>query len=233
MAEPNQWKIQHFANVGTGERFVRETLELFDVLNGSLIVEPQRQAAKDAIGAILTDGLVPTFLELKGIRETRQQELPLADRFQQYEDFARKLWKSYKDLMQRAAATMGFDIGFLFQKESKFEEGLKTFRQENPAAPAGLETYLREVRRLWQNDLAQFRNGFLEHQEGSRQDHRKFYDPDFVEELFAAVPRVIGDVLVMLMNLKMPSRVQVVEHRDEIHGPGWPNRFRFHIEGFS
>jgi hypothetical protein len=233
MLPPNKWSVRKLADVGMDDVFVRETVELFDLLKGTLIEGEQRQQATDAIGNLLSDGLIPTFMELRAIRESRGKDLPLIEHFQLYEDFARKLWKAYKDLTQRAAAVMGFDIGFLFQKEKKFEEGLQAFRVSNPGAPANLEDYLREVRKLWQNDLAQFRNGFLEHQEGSRQDHMKFYDPNFVEGLFAAAARIIADILVMLMNMRLPPRCHIVEHDDKIHGPGWPNRFRFAIEGFA
>lgn len=220
-----------FADVGTDQRFVRENLELVDLLGGTLILGKQREEASEAITAVLTDGLIPAFLELRAIQESQTNDLPLVNKFQQYEDFARKLWKAYKDLTQRAASAMGFDIGFLFQKETKFEEGLKVFRAAFPAAPPSLEGYFREVRDLWQNDLARFRNEFLEHQKGSRQEHLKFYDPNYVNSLFDAVPRIIGDVLVLLMNLRMPPRCHIVEHDDKIDGPGWPNRFRFVIEG--
>lgn len=82
---------------------------------------------------ILMDGLVPAFMELRAIRAPETAKLPLAERFQPYEDFARKLWKAYKDLTQRAAEAMGFDIGFLYQKDTKFDEGLSKFRSDWPA----------------------------------------------------------------------------------------------------
>jgi hypothetical protein len=170
-------------------------------------------------------------MELRTIRESQGKDLPLVERLQLYEDFARKLWKAYKDLTQRAASAMSFDIGFLFQKGSKFEEGLKAFRVAYPAVSPNLEEYLREVRQLWQNDLAEFRNEFLEHQQGDRKDYLKFYDLNYVQGLFDAVTRIIVEMLVMLMSLRLPPRVHIVLHDDKIHGPGWPNRFRWEIEG--
>jgi hypothetical protein len=229
MTHPKDWKVQKLADVGTGEPFVRQISELFDILGGTRIFDPQRKAVNDSIGAILIDGLIPTFLELRAIRESQGKDLPIVDRLQLHEDFARKLWKAYKDLTQRAATAMGFDIGFLFQKDTKFLEGLKAFQAEHPEAAPNLEQYLRDTRRLWQNDLAQFRNGFLEHQEGSRRDHEKFYELNYLESLFPAVVRTIVDVLVMLMSFRLPPLVRIVEHDDAIHGPGWPNRFRVSV----
>jgi hypothetical protein len=232
VTHPKDWKMAKLADVGTDEAFVRENLELITILNGTLIEGKQREEVKGAIGTIQIDGLIPTFLELRGIRESRGKDLPLVDKFQLYEDFSRKLWKAYKDLTQRAAKAMGFDVGFIWQEEPKFEEGLKRFRVEWPALPTEFEKFLRDTRSEWQNELSKFRNGFLEHQEGNRKDFAKFYDAQFVEKLFSDGWGMIVDLLVILMSLRLPPRVHIVLHDDKIHGPGWPNRYRWEIEGF-
>jgi|SRR5271155_803634 hypothetical protein len=228
---PSQWTPVKFADVGTSEEFVRRMIEMFDLLGGTLIADKQKEKVRDAIGDILNEGLIPTFLELRNIRSSIGVNLPLVDRLQLYEDFARKIWKSYKDLMQRAAVAMGFEIGFIFQKEQQFEVGLKTFRAGNPALVDTFEEYLRATRKNWQNDLGRFRNGFLEHKEGERKDFAQFYDPALAEELFNVVCRTVVDILVCLMNLRLRPGIHIVEHDPNIHGAGWPNRFRWVIDG--
>ena len=226
---PSNWKVEKFADVGASEPFVNQFLELFDILGATLIRKAEKERVENAIGTVLTDGLMPTFLELRSIRASVGKDLPLVDRYQLYEDFARKLWKSYKDLMQRAAKEMGFDIGFLFQKDGKFEAGLKRFRAEYANAPESLEDYLREVRRLWQNDLSKFRNEFLEHREGDRSEHLKFYDARFAESLFKAVWTTIIEILVMLMSLRLPPGIFVVDPGPDNKMPGSPKRFGWEI----
>jgi hypothetical protein len=227
---PNKWKVVPFANVGTDEEFVRRMLEMFQLLGGTPIPDKQKEIAKDAIADILSEGLIPTFLELRNIRSSVGADLPLINKLQLYEDFARKLWKSYKDLTQRATAAMGFDIGFLFQDEKKFEAGLKNFRAENPSVLVTFEYYLRETRKRWQNDLGKFRNTFLEHKLGDRNDFRRFYEPATAEELFSVVSRTIVDILVCMMNLRMWPGMRIVEYDPNVHGPGWPNRFKWEID---
>jgi hypothetical protein len=156
--------------------------------------------------------------------------LPVVDGFQLYEDFARKIWKSYKELMQHAAKEIGFGVGFLFQNDAKFEQGLKDFRQGNPLASPQLETYLRETRRLWQNDLADFRNNILEHVSDDRSQYGRFYRPEFAEKLFDAVWKTIIEILVMLLSLKLPKGVYVIEQDPADPSPKWPKRFMWHIE---
>ena len=232
MTHPKDWKSVKFANVGTDEAFVREMLELITILEGSLIGGAQRERAKSAIMTIMNDGLIPACLELRTIRAPETASLPMAERLQPYEDFARKLWKAYKDLTQRAAKEMGFDIGFLYQNDKEFEKGLTKFMADWPALQPGVEDFLRQTRAEWQNDFSGFRNGFVEHQEGERMDFKKFYDNAVVEKLFESVWGTIVDLLVVVMSLKLPPRVHVVVNDPAIHGP-WPNRFRWVFEGFE
>jgi hypothetical protein len=230
MSKPKDWKPVHFANVGTDEAFIREMLEVMEILKGTMIEGQRREESTNAIATIMADGLIPTFMEVRSIRESQNQDLPLVEKLQLYEDFARKLWKAYKDLTQRGAKAMGFEIGFLYQEEKGFEDGLKKFRAEWPGLDAGFEKFMRDNRSEWQIELRAFRNGFLEHQQGSREDFRKFYDASFVEGLFNMVWGTIVDLLVILMSLKLPPRAQIVVNDEKVHGP-WPNRFRWVIEG--
>jgi hypothetical protein len=230
MSHPKDWKPVHFADVGTDEVFIREMLEMINILDGTLIEGQRREEAKHAMVTIMADGLIPTFMELRSIRESQIKKLPLVEKLQLHEDFARKLWKSYKDLTQRAAKTMGFEIGFLYQEERGFDAGLKQFQVDWPGLATGFEKFVRDTRTEWQMDLRAFRNGFLEHQQGSRTDFRKFYDVDFVEKLFSNTWGTIIDVLVILMGLKLPPRVHIVMNDPTIHGRS-PNRFRWVIEG--
>lgn len=232
MSHPRDWKVAPFANVGMDEPFVKEMLEVIEILQGTLIDGEQREKAKNAIATIMMDGLIPTVMELRAIRAPETSNLPLAERYQPYEDFARKLWKAYKDLTQRAATEMGFKIGFLYQNDAKFEEGLREFRAEWPGLQPGFENFMRQTRSEWQNEFSKFRNGFVEHQEGERMEFRKFYESALVEQLFESAWGTIVDLLVILMSLKLPPRVHIVLNDEKIHGP-WPNRFRWVIEGFG
>jgi hypothetical protein len=232
VSHPKDWKVAHFANVGTDEAFIREMLEVVEILKGTMIEGEQREESTGAIVTIMNDGLIPAVMELRTIRAPETKSLPVAARLQPYEDFARKLWKSYKDLTQRAARVMGFDIGFLYQNDKDFEKGLKTFLTDWQGLPAGFEGFVRQTRSEWQNEFSKFRNGFVEHQEGERKDFVKFYDNAVVEKLFESAWGTIVDLLVILMSLKLPPRTHIVVNDPKVHGP-WPNRFRWVIEGLG
>ena len=105
------------------------------LVDAGTIFDPQRSEVKAAIVSILMDGLMPAFLDLQRIRASIGHDVPVTDRMQPYEDLARKLWKAYKGLTQNAARLMDFDIGFLFENEKRFGQGLKRLREENYRTP--------------------------------------------------------------------------------------------------
>ena len=49
------------------------------------------------------------------------------NKVKRFDDMCKSLWSAYKDRMQTAARVMAYDIGFLFQENSSFEEGCKAF----------------------------------------------------------------------------------------------------------
>src|SRR5437660_10221958 len=105
---PSQWKVVHFANIGTSELFVHRFLELPKLLNASEIYDPQRSKCRDAVMDVLLDGFLPAFEHLRTIRANASQPPPELNRKQVYEDFMRTLWHAYKDLLPKAARELGF-----------------------------------------------------------------------------------------------------------------------------
>jgi hypothetical protein len=230
--EPNKWKVEKVADVGASEPFVQGMLDLHPIVDAGVMSEGQHQQVKEAITSILMDGLMPAFLELQQVRASEGQNMPLMDRQQPYEDLARKLWKTYRDLMEKAARAMGFKIGFLFDNDKKFRQGLKEFRNLNPRLRDGFEKFLEATREEWQNELARFRNTWLEHQSGDRRKFEKFYRPEYAETLFNFVWQTIADILPLLLELRLMEGWSLIEQDPKDPGPKWPQRFRYYNPAF-
>jgi hypothetical protein len=169
--EPHKWKVEKF--------------------------DEQREDVNNAIMAILIDGLMPAFAELGKIRASDGKPLPMMDRRELYHDFCRKLWKAYKDLTQRAALVAGFNIGFLFTSDKDFAKGLKEFQATYPDVRPELGKSLEEARGRWQNELAKFRNTFLEHQDSDPKQFAKFYHPKYVESMSNRCSKRCGTPLLI------------------------------------
>jgi hypothetical protein len=229
--EPCNWKVEKYVDVGADQEFVSQFFELSDILNAGTIRGAKRKEVNEAIFTVMMDGLTPAFLELRQIRNSVTEDLPALNRFQLYEDFARKLWKSYKDLMQQAIALMDFDLGFLFQKDQQFREGLKTFRELNPRVRLGFEDFLQETREKWQEELKTFRNEFLEHQTSERTAFEKFYRPEYAEVLFNTAWRTIVNILAVLLESRLNEGWILVEQSSDDPGPRWGQRFNYQYLG--
>lgn len=230
---PNKFKVELVAEVGTSEEFLKRMSELPLLVDAGDIDEPQRENVKSAIIAVLMEGLIPAFLKLREIRAPANRSLPLMDRQQLFEDFARKLWKAYKDLMERAAREMGFSIGFLFTADNKFREGLADFRGQHPGLQDWFEGLLEHARENWQNELAQFRNTWLEHMSADRKQFAKFYTVEHAEFLFDGAWRTIADILPALLELHFPPGIRLIEQDKNDPNPRWERRFRFTLPGVA
>jgi hypothetical protein len=225
---PNQWKFVPFADVGTSEEFVRVFLEIAgDLLGGTAIPEPRKKAAKNAIMNISMNGLTPAFMHLRNIRTSVGVDLPVLNTKQLYEDFVQDLWRSYKDLTQKAVKAMGSDIGFLYQTDTNFEKGLSTFMGTDPRiAWHVLADSLRSQRRDWQNGLAEFRNNLEHGGKLSLETHSQYYEPEMAERLFAVVWQTIADILTVFICLNMWPMFGLRLATAEDRTGGWPNRYR-------
>ncbi len=72
MTEPHKWKFVHYANVGMDEEFVEFFGgELPQLLDATMIFDPERGEVKHATIVILMEGLIPAFEHLKKVRSIR------------------------------------------------------------------------------------------------------------------------------------------------------------------
>lgn len=146
---PNTWTIRHFADIGTNEPFVtRITLGLLEVLDGTLY--KNKEEIKEAIAGLSMECLMPAFTSLRELRKIAgNSEIPTLTKIKNFDDMCRYLWTAYKDRMKGAAKLMGYDLGFLFQKDSAFEKGCDAFLKANPEVDPDLIARMKGNRATW------------------------------------------------------------------------------------
>lgn len=230
--EPNKWKVVHYANVGCSEEFVEcFSGELLELIDASMIFDPERQELKEAILTILMEGLIPAFEHLKKIRASIGQQMPVLNRMQLYEDFSRVLWHAYKDLMPKATILLGFDLGFLFQKDADFEKGVIEFNKKHASLIMQVCDHLRNQRKNWQNGLANFRNHFLEHRKEGAEKFAKYYKPGQAEVLFDSAWRTMADIFPVFIESHFSPLHSIEEIPMNERDPVRRRRFRFVLLG--
>jgi hypothetical protein len=126
---------------------------------------------------------------------------------------------------------MGFDIGFLFERQPRFKKGLKEFMNANPVVVKAFADYLLEQRAQWQNKLARARNDYLEHRKVEWEDVRSLYCIGQAEEFFESAWTVASDILVCLIHSKFPPHCGIEEIPVADRDPAHPDRFRFVFRG--
>jgi hypothetical protein len=230
---PSKWKQVKFADIDSEEPFVKQMLEIVPFVDAGRIEGEEREKAKHALLALLTEGLMPPFSVLEKIRASVRQPLPMMDQMELYRGFYGKLWRGYKQLLQPAVRSLGFEIGFLFQENKTFEEGVKKFRNSHPLLAEKLrpqyEEFLSDNRNTWQAKIKEFRNDGLEHPKGDQNRFAEFYTPTIAEQAFNCVWKTIIDILVPLLEVHLPFGTTLVEQNPVDPGPRWPNRFRYQL----
>jgi hypothetical protein len=226
-SEPNTWIVRPFADVGTNEPFVtRITIGLPEVLDATLY--EHREEIKEAILGIGMDCLLPAFTSLRELRKIAADiQIPTLTKTKNFDDMCRYLWTAYKDRMKSAAKLMGYDLGFLFQKDSAFDQGCKAFLKANPDVDPELIARMKRNRATWQPDLRKFRNDYLEHQKIRREDVAPFYSLQRAESIFSNVWVAIEEILVILLAAKLPPSFCLRDIPEAERNPHLPTRFGF------
>jgi hypothetical protein len=224
---PNTWPQQAFADVGTDDEFVRQlAVDFNEIMGASAIYGSRRDEINGAIMELLVDGLVPAYSHLRDIRHPSARGLGLLKRNQQIEDFTSALWRAYKTLLPKATNQLGYEIGFAFQGDSKFETGATAFNNAHPQYTE-IPNYLRRQRVAWQNRLAVFRNDFIEHRNFERDEFTDYYDPKAATKLFELVSTVIGELLLVFIAANLTPQAGIERVRPEDRDPVYPRCFRW------
>lgn len=228
--EPNEWKLIHFANLGSSEEFI-ETFsgELLELVDASMIFGAERDAVKAAITTVLIEGLMRAFEELRQIRLSVTNSMPELNRQKLYENFARVLWHTYRDLFPKAAALLGFEIGFLFKNDADFEKGLSNFVNNSPSLILDVPELLRRQRANWQEGLSSFRNDFLEHRKKEMAEFAIYYRPQTAEMLFEHAWRTMAELLPAFIEARFAPTCSIAEIPKEQRNPNRVRRWRFFL----
>jgi hypothetical protein len=188
------------------------------MLNITNIHGQDRQELTDAIIVMVLDGLLPAFDELRSIRLFKDRPLPILNRKKHYENLARVLWHGYKDLWPKVAGLLGYNIGFVFQREVNFKQGLEAFVAQNQAKLLlDVGEFVTRQRINWQQDMATFRNDFLEHRNAPvAATVDRFYDPKWAESMFNAVWRTIAELLSTFLESRFMPNVSITRAEQQL-----------------
>jgi hypothetical protein len=231
--EPNEWDQAHFSAAPTDRPFADFFFdEIHDLVNGSTIVNEDRQELCDAIMVMVTEGFLPAYEDLRAIRAYKDdQRIPVLNRKKHYDDFARALWHGYKDLLPRVVNLLGYNIGFLFQRDGNFKTGLEAFVTENRGnLLLDVADFLPRQRDGWQQELKTFRNEYLEHRDDDvAAQVEKFYEPAWAEKVFVHAWRTAAELIVFLLETRFPPQASITHRTAERQFPNHPRLYEVYL----
>ena len=168
-------KLKLFSDVGMNELFMARLFHFQDRILSGLFGGKDNEAIQQAIMTVLFDGLEPAFRSLRSLREKWDDEaIPEKEKIQLAQNVYTYLVVAFKDRFQDVAIKMGYDIGFIFQKQDNFNQGCDNFLKKYPKIdPAFVETMKED--KIWIELMIGVRNNIIDHKVGK--------DPGFIERL--------------------------------------------------
>ena len=220
--EPRDWdKAQFSSTPGEGPFMEFFFDEIYELVNTSTIDGKDREELRDAIMVMVTEGLLPAYEDLRAIRAYKDKQIPVLNRKKHFDDFVRALWHGYKDLMPKVAALLGYNIGFLFQRDGNFKTGLEAFVTANRGdLLLDVAEFLPRQREGWQQELKTFRNEYLEHRDADVVAQvEKFYEPAWAEKVFVHAWRTAAELIVFLLETRFPPQASITHRTAERQFP--------------
>lgn len=194
------------SNIDTSEPFVAQMWELLDILR--LTKYSNKTEINDAIFSILIECLLPAHISLINIKNhISNPALPEIDKQKDYFDLHNHLWAAYKDRMLQVFENSKFNIGFLFQKDKFFEQGLEKLKEDFPTVTDDFLDWLTENRNTWQKDMAMIRNDYIQHKKIESKVVEKFFTPENSEIIFDNIWKSIANIILLFLSLELPSDI--------------------------
>jgi hypothetical protein len=221
--EKAQFKVKKLVNFGSSEPWVARTWMSFHDFIDKMGIKSKDKERIDFAFDDMFESLSLSFISLKKIYDlNRDPNTPSLDLKKEYFDFYDKLWTAYKDRFQNAIKELGFDIGFLFKKDSEFYKEINTFFEKYNDLPIELKNIIIEDRNIWQNKLSVFRNKYLQHKSLNDKNVENFLTLNQVDIYFYNVWTTIEDITINLIRLKLPDIFcfkEIEESKREIKCP--------------
>jgi len=196
-------RVTLFSDIGTEELFMSRIFHFEDEILPGIFGNEARKEMEEAITQVLFAGLIPAFGSLRDLRKKWvDAEIPEITKRQILENIYIYLTIAYKNRFQEVARLMGYDIGFLFQKDKTFETGCARFSALHPRIDPEFIEVIKDDRKGWSKLMVDVRNDLIEHAGGKDRSKIKFLesymDLDSAETIFEHCWRRMEDFLFVL-----------------------------------
>jgi hypothetical protein len=209
-------------------KFVRPgPVEEVKKLSGPEIVATTKAKQEAATGLIfaLAEDLGQAFIELRRIRQPDGTMATELAQSKAYRDLYGHLWAAYKSRFQKLMGTLGYDVGFVFDKDSKFETRATEFLAQHPDIDASLVDRVRNDRAGWQKALADYRNDGEHNTTVPLFNGHPMHDQRSAEVIFSNVWHEIEDIFIACMVEEFGKQLTIFEIPKADRDPRCPKKY--------
>jgi hypothetical protein len=236
-----QPKLTKIADYGTGEPWVARTemtmLEFLPFIRTERHVDlgTSKNVAADfdkkkeiLTGKVmaLAEELGQAFLALRQIRTVDDEFPTQLESVKAYRDLYSHLWIAYKDRFQKLMKDLGYDIGFVFQNDSGFEEKAINFLKTHPDVDPELMDRLREDKAGWHLALRTFRDDGEHNSSEPTFDGHPMHSLRTAEVIFSNVWHAIEDVFICCMQDDFGRQLTIFEIPEGGRDPVIPKKYK-------
>lgn len=196
--------VKLFSDVGMGEVFMARLVHLHDRILSGVYGLDNKKEIKNSIMRVIFDGLEPAFRSLREIRkEWADDKVPEKRKRQHIENVYLYLTIAFKDRFQQTAKEFGYDIGFIFQKDSAFEKEAEKFIKLYPKIGNDLVQVAKYHRANWLSKIISVRNDVIDH--AGEKDRERIKELEkgltlqYAESLFDNCWRAIEDAILLFV----------------------------------
>lgn len=220
-----------YANYGTGEPWLARLAIGLPELIGAC---PLDEATHDRVNSdlfLVVEAVAMAFEALHEVEEmAADPNAPELSTGKAYSNLYGHLWQARKDRWQKLAASLGYDVSFVFKTDAAFESGAATFSTSYPRVDSEFVSMARQDRAIWQNALSMIRNQHLEHRTAvDLRLIKAFFRADSARTTFDNAWQAIEEGTMLLLEALLRPGAEIVEIPAEARDPVCPKRYGFDV----
>jgi len=170
------------------------------------------------------------FMELNSLRKVGGEFGTLMETAKAYKELYGHLWTAYRDRFQNLMKALGYDVGFIFQDDKKFEIGAKQYITTHPDA-AELMDRVRDDRGTWQNALHIYRNdGQHDASGGPTFNGHPMHSLPNGEVMFYNTWHAMEDIFLTSMQEELGEQLTIFEIPKDQRRPEMPKKYQVGIQ---
>lgn len=228
-------ELKKITDFGTNESWVARTemtmldfipfLRVGDGDNPVLAFEAKKEAAT-GLAMTIAEELGQAFIDLRRLRESKGSLPTELETAKAYRDLYGHLWVAYKSRFQELMKLLGYDIGFIFDKDTKFAQLSTAFLAAHPGVDPHLTERIKEDKSSWQKALYTYRNDGEHNVKEPTFNEHPMHSLENAEAIFSNTWHAIEDIFVCSMQEEFGKQLTIFEIPEEDRDPAIPKKYK-------